>query len=210
MSDETHDMMRSSRKTQNDIKPLKSLKQLETLQLDLNSPRLQKALKNLGLTKANLKPKSVDVTDDLSELRFKHFQNKLLDTVNKVLIERNNIKLQDYRDLLAQMNINLEKKKGRKNSTSNLLDPTFITATGSVPGHSSAVSFYKAPSEKPRFDKTRSKRSQGALMAMSMPLFPEKKLRDKTEEVRERRTQKFLDEDEFARKKMIAIKEKMK
>jgi hypothetical protein len=41
-------------------------------------------------------------------------------------------------------------------------------------------------------------------------LFPEKKLRDKTEEVRERRTQQFLDEDEIARKKLRAIEDKLK
>ncbi len=43
----------------------------------------------------------------------------------------------------------------------------------------------------------------------AMKLFPEKKLRDKTEEVRERRTQRLLDEDEAARKKDIEIKEKL-
>ena len=40
-------------------------------------------------------------------------------------------------------------------------------------------------------------------------LFPEKKLKDKTEEVRERRTQKLLDEDENARLKKLELDKKM-
>lgn len=45
---------------------------------------------------------------------------------------------------------------------------------------------------------------------LNIPLFPEKKLRDKTEEVRERRTQKMLDEDEKAREKQISIDIRLK
>ena len=40
--------------------------------------------------------------------------------------------------------------------------------------------------------------------------YSDHKLRDKTEEVREKRTQFFLDEDEKARKKMADIEEKLK
>jgi hypothetical protein len=41
-------------------------------------------------------------------------------------------------------------------------------------------------------------------------LFPDKKIRDKTEEVRERRIQNFLYEDEIARRKLITINESLK
>lgn len=54
------------------------------------------------------------------------------------------------------------------------------------------------------------KRRSQVNLNVPFQLFPEKKLRDKTEEVRERRTQKFLNEDEIARKKLVAIEQKLK
>jgi hypothetical protein len=70
------------------------------------------------------------------------------------------------------------------------------------------VTFLNSQQDQPKIERKR--HSQIAFMPIKSTLFPEKKLRDKTEEVRERRIQRLLDEDEFARKKQVAIQEKLK
>lgn len=106
-----------TRKSINDIKPLKIVKQLETVQLDLASPRLQQAMKNFGFTKENLKLPNMQVVDDITKLRFEHFQNRLLETINKLLVERNRIKMDQYRELIRKMNIETDKKKQKRKET---------------------------------------------------------------------------------------------
>mmetsp|Transcript_40541 Transcript_40541/g.39059 ORF Transcript_40541/g.39059 Transcript_40541/m.39059 type:complete len:86 (+) Transcript_40541:135-392(+) len=77
---------------------VKSIKQLETIELDLYSPRLQKACVNLGIPlrdcikwrKEHFVEK--DLSEDIIELRYKHHQNRLIDTINRVLDERRKIK----------------------------------------------------------------------------------------------------------------------
>jgi len=189
---EGQEIIKPSGKSVNDIKPLKNIKQLDTLQLDLDSPRFQTAMATLGLKKSNLKPTDIEVVDDITNLRFEHFQNRLLETINKILMERNRMKMEKYRSMMTKMNYDIDKKrqdvKGRKNQLS-AGDPTFITST-QVTSPSPAVTFLP--------QRTRKHKILGD--DDQFRLFPEKKLRDKTEEVRERRTQKLLDEDEYARK----------
>ena len=71
------------------MKPLTSIKQLDTLQIDTNSPRFQKAMQNLGFTKENLKPTTIEVVDDITQLRYEHFQNKLMNTINRIIVGKN-------------------------------------------------------------------------------------------------------------------------
>ena len=76
----------------------------------------------------------------MNDLRLKHFQNKLIENINKVLQERNRIKVHQFRSLLKPP----ENPSGRRGSIlpgSSLLDPVFLT---SVAGNHSSVSFYKA------------------------------------------------------------------
>eukprot|EP00347_Sterkiella_histriomuscorum_P021729 403332968 len=112
-----------SKRSKNDIKDVKSYKQLERLELDLESPRLQKACHNLGITldecqkkqKSEFMQKGVD--PDLAELRFKHFQSRLIDTLNRVLNERRNIKIRDMqKEILEQKMLN------KSQSVSNIIN----------------------------------------------------------------------------------------
>ena len=125
---EDPEVINTTRKSINDIKPLKNVKQLDSVQLDIGSPRLQIAMKNLGLTKESLKMPNMKVVDDITRLRFEHFQGRLLDTINKVLIERNGIKLSQYRELIRKMNMETDQKKQQKES-SKKIDRTFLTST---------------------------------------------------------------------------------
>ena len=64
-------------KMSNDVKDLRSLKQLYRLSLDYESPRLQKACQNLGITVEELKMKDKEqfedkhVSRDVVDLRYK-------------------------------------------------------------------------------------------------------------------------------------------
>eukprot|EP00347_Sterkiella_histriomuscorum_P015532 403356677 len=89
---------KKNKKSANDLQVIKSIKQLETTELDLYSPRFQKACVSLGIPlrdcvkkrKENFADKGL--ADDIVELRFKHFQNRQIDLLNRILDERKKIK----------------------------------------------------------------------------------------------------------------------
>ena len=130
---EIQEFAKTTAKSVNDIKPLKNLKQLENVHLDLNSPRICRAMGNLGLTKENLKPTDIEVVDDITQLRYEHFQNRLMDTINKIIIERSKIKMSQYKELINKMNQENDKKKLEKKERRKMesvgISPTFITST---------------------------------------------------------------------------------
>mmetsp|Transcript_20464 Transcript_20464/g.20195 ORF Transcript_20464/g.20195 Transcript_20464/m.20195 type:complete len:114 (+) Transcript_20464:15-356(+) len=113
MSD-SQEITKATAKSINDIKILKTTKQLDTIQLDLESPRMKEAMSNLGFTKENLKmgaskkPEKED--DDVSKLRYEHFQNRLLTTINKIIAERNRIKMSHYKKLISKIQGENDKK----------------------------------------------------------------------------------------------------
>jgi hypothetical protein len=87
----------------NDIKPLTLAKQIRMVNLDMESPRLKKALGRLGLVRDDLNNMKrmddfafdVDKNGDrlpadnkIVELRFKHYQRKMMERINRVLSER--------------------------------------------------------------------------------------------------------------------------
>ena len=87
----------------NDIKPLTLAKQIRMVNLDMESPRLKKALERLGLVRDDLNntkrmddfafdfDKSGDrlpADNKIVELRFKHYQRKMMERINRVLSER--------------------------------------------------------------------------------------------------------------------------
>ena len=107
----------------------------------------------------------------MNDLRLKHFQNKLIENINKVLQERNRIKVHQFRSLLKPP----ENPSGRRASIlpgSSLLDPVFLT---SVAGNHSSVSFYKAL-ESPTKVSFRSPNVQNKSMTL-MDQKPKNKLR---------------------------------
>lgn len=89
----------AKRNHRNDVRPLKHVKQLEKLDLDLDSPRLKLAIKNLGVSPAELKLRTKEFflqkpqdDEDVVKIRYKHHQNGLLALVNRLLDEREEIK----------------------------------------------------------------------------------------------------------------------
>jgi hypothetical protein len=142
MIDEQTDISKITRKSPNDIRPLKNIRQLETLQLDMNSPRWQKACKTLGFTNKNFMTVQKQIAeesksnDDISELRKKHFQNKLIEIINRVLAERKRIKIEEYRQVMANY---VPAKKVQKSTRLSTIDPTFITSAG-IPEPSTSLS----------------------------------------------------------------------
>lgn len=74
------------------------MRQLDRIELDMDSPRLRLACHNLGISpKECLKkrreefyysPGKIALDEDVVELRFKHFRARQMDTINRVLEER--------------------------------------------------------------------------------------------------------------------------
>jgi len=84
-------------KVNNNIATLKSVKHLRLVRFDLDSPRMTEAMRNLGLIKEDLNCKKT--RDDfpsedtrITELHFNYYQNRLLETINSLLIERKKVK----------------------------------------------------------------------------------------------------------------------
>lgn len=84
----------------NNIKPLTRPNKVRNVNLDLDSPRMVKAMGTLGLVKADLNnSKRLDdfafdftkngdrlpVEGKIIELRFKHYQQKMMERINRVL-----------------------------------------------------------------------------------------------------------------------------
>jgi uncharacterized coiled-coil protein SlyX len=87
----------------NDIKPLTNAKQIRMVNLDLESPRMKKALERLGLVREDLNNmKRMDdfafdfdkngdrlpVENKIVDLRFRHYQRKMMERINRVVAER--------------------------------------------------------------------------------------------------------------------------
>ena len=91
----------------NEIKEIRNYKQLDKVDLDFDSPRMKMALHNLGCSKEECIKKYLflviniyrersefdrkGVDDDVINLRFKHYQNRLIDILNRILEERRRI-----------------------------------------------------------------------------------------------------------------------
>ena len=75
----------------NDIKEIRHERQLDKLNLNLDSPRMKQAREDLGipLEECIRKDRSFfekkGLEPDIVDLRFKHFQGRLIDTLNKIL-----------------------------------------------------------------------------------------------------------------------------
>lgn len=88
---------RRKRRAKNDIRDIRSFKQLDKVDLELDSPRFTQAADNLGISISECRKKPFDhfakkgVDADLADLRYKHFQSRLIDTINRVLQERRTI-----------------------------------------------------------------------------------------------------------------------
>jgi uncharacterized coiled-coil protein SlyX len=87
----------------NDIKALTNAKQIRMVNLDLESPRMKKALERLGLVREDLNNmKRMDdfafdfdkngdrlpVENKIVDLRFRHYQRKMMERINRVVAER--------------------------------------------------------------------------------------------------------------------------
>lgn len=87
----------------NDIKPLTLAKQIRTVCLDLDSPRMKQAMERLGLVNDDLNNmKRMDdfafdydkngdrlpADNKIVEMRFKHYQRKMMERINRVVAER--------------------------------------------------------------------------------------------------------------------------
>lgn len=87
----------------NDIKPLTYAKQIRMVNLDLESPRMKKALERLGLVREDLNNmKRMDdfafdfdkngdrlpVENKIVDLRFRHYQRKIMERINRLVAER--------------------------------------------------------------------------------------------------------------------------
>lgn len=74
---------------------------LDKVDLDFESPRLRKALDNLGVSLEECQKKTRQdfevrgVNDDVIDLRFKHYQHRLIDTLNRLIDQRRIIKSEE-------------------------------------------------------------------------------------------------------------------
>ncbi|CDW79915.1 UNKNOWN [Stylonychia lemnae] len=81
----------------NDIREIRTIKQLYKVDLDFESPRMKKAMFNLGVSQEEcIKKEREDfvkrgLDEDVINLRFKHHQYSLIDTLNRILEERRRI-----------------------------------------------------------------------------------------------------------------------
>lgn len=84
-------------KYNNDIPHIRKLRQLERVNLNFDSPRLKEAMDDLGVTVEELQKKERShfekkgVDPEVVDLRFKHYQGRLIDTLNRVGAQRRKI-----------------------------------------------------------------------------------------------------------------------
>lgn len=90
--------LRKIRAKRNDVKDIRNLKMLERIDLDFDSPRMSKACDDLGVTIQECQKKERSdfeirgVNEDVVDLRFKHYQHRLIDTLNRVIGLRRELK----------------------------------------------------------------------------------------------------------------------
>ncbi|CDW87200.1 UNKNOWN [Stylonychia lemnae] len=79
---------------------IKNFKQFEKLEMDLDSPTLRQAMINLGIPKEDLQKKTREnfaesgADDKVVDLRYKHYQNKMIQIINQLYQERKKVKEQ--------------------------------------------------------------------------------------------------------------------
>ena len=109
-------------KKRNDIRELRSVRQLKFVNLDLDSPTISDAMIQLGLERDDLDTeKTIEdfmpnkshqpILDQVVKLRFRHYQKRLVETINKVIEKRKLIKQRQH-NLSAfreRMNIDMSK-----------------------------------------------------------------------------------------------------
>lgn len=73
--------------------PIKYDANLEKLNLDLTTPRIRAAMRNLGVKPEDLrvKPKEEGVAPEIARLRYEANKRQLVKTVNRVLTERKRV-----------------------------------------------------------------------------------------------------------------------
>ena len=80
------------------IGEITTLRQLATVNLDLDSPRLMQAMERLGYVRSDLEKKDKknfskwDVDHDVTDIRYEHYQKRLMESINCVILERQRIK----------------------------------------------------------------------------------------------------------------------
>ncbi|CDW74561.1 UNKNOWN [Stylonychia lemnae] len=110
---------KKNKRSPNDINMIKSIKQLETTELDLHSPRFQKACVSLGIPLRDCVKKRKEhfmekgLADDIVELRLKHFQNRQIDLLNRILEERRKLKNREILHDKLQIQTNQNKTQGQ-------------------------------------------------------------------------------------------------
>eukprot|EP00347_Sterkiella_histriomuscorum_P021290 403334523 len=113
-------------KFHNNLPRIKTMKMLDSLDLNLESPLFSKACKNLGINPYECVSKTYEsfqqkgVTQDIVDLRWKHYRSRLFQTINEVLEERQRISKQhkDENNLTID-NINTTLNQTLNNYNSN-------------------------------------------------------------------------------------------
>jgi hypothetical protein len=90
-------------KFNNNIREIRNARQLDKINLNFDSPTMRKAMDDLGVSlsecirkdRSHFEQKGLD--NAIVELRFKHHQARLVDTLNRLLEQRRNIKLKGAR-----------------------------------------------------------------------------------------------------------------
>eukprot|EP00347_Sterkiella_histriomuscorum_P014355 403361188 len=127
----------------NDIKEIRNLKQLAKIEFDFDSPRMRSAMINLGVSKDECKKKERQdfvkrgLDEDVIDLRFKHYQYSLIDTLNRMLEERRRIKMEMARDEIRHINNHQQQSPIRQqNNKSNNQTPNIFLSQGTIIGKS--------------------------------------------------------------------------
>eukprot|EP00349_Pseudokeronopsis_sp_Brazil_P003328 CAMPEP_0202965098 /NCGR_PEP_ID=MMETSP1396-20130829/9194_1 /ASSEMBLY_ACC=CAM_ASM_000872 /TAXON_ID= /ORGANISM="Pseudokeronopsis sp., Strain Brazil" /LENGTH=163 /DNA_ID=CAMNT_0049687713 /DNA_START=73 /DNA_END=564 /DNA_ORIENTATION=+ len=88
----------------NDLLGLSSLKQMDQIDFEIDSPLFEKAAKKLGIEIKDLEKKDLDdfkekgVDDKVCEMRFKHHRSRLFQMYNEILAERHKLKKESQKD----------------------------------------------------------------------------------------------------------------
>jgi hypothetical protein len=101
--DKEKDATVAKRKNHNNIKAIGNPKTLKYLNLDLNSPMMRDAMNQLGLEDNDLdyskcvedfKPKKGEAPclDKIVTMRYNHYRDRCIETINRVLDKRRTIK----------------------------------------------------------------------------------------------------------------------
>lgn len=124
--------------------------------------------------------------DEISALRHKHFQNKLLEIINRVLADRRRIVMEEHREIMRKFALN-SPKKSKNRRTQSYFDPTFLTAAADTNRRQTKVAFIRRGSAVDPIQIARTQRKSMMDINFTENLFPQKKIHSKVDQVRERR-----------------------